>query len=129
MKITITTRAEAMRNAARYTRELDFTPPLPPEGKTKQERFEDFDRKNPQVFENLETIIYTKIRQHKRPSMKGAIEDLREDFANATVSEEFPNGKNYKYDNTFTAFYNHKMIEVHPELAGYLEQRIQHAAA
>lgn len=129
MRITVTTRAEALRNAARFTRELDFTPPLPPEGATKKERFLSFHEKNPQVYRNIESIIYAKILGNKRPSTKGAVEDLREDYADATVSEEYPNGKRYKYDNSFTAFYNHMLIKDHPELAAYLEQRKQYAEA
>jgi len=129
MRITITTRAEALRNAAMFIRELDFTPPLPPEGKTKRQRFLSFHEKNPQVYKNIKSIIFQKILDHKRPSTKGAVEDLREDYADATVSDEYPNGKRYKYDNSFTAFYNHMLIEEHPELAAYLEQRKQYAEA
>ena len=41
---------------AKHTPEFDFTPPLPPEGATASERFENFHQKNPHIFENLRNL-------------------------------------------------------------------------
>lgn len=108
---------EALRRQARHTPELDFTPPLPAEGKTIEERFRDFDSKNPQVFMNILVLARARVRAGRRLSMKGIFEDLREAWQKVDTKSD------YRLDNTWTSFYSRKLTREYPEFIGLIEQR------
>lgn len=127
MKSYFLSKAESFRMAAKATPELDFSPPLPAEGKTKQERFDDYDAKNPQVLKNIVIVMRQRIEDGERPSVKDAFETLRRKYAVHTRSEENPKGKRYNLNNNLAAFYNHKIPKLYPEFIGVLEQRKQRA--
>lgn len=111
-----------LRRVARHTRQLDFTPPLPAEGRFPEERFLDFHRKNPQVFRNIVTLARARVRAQERLSMKGIFEDLRKEWAKVHKVTD------YGLDNNWTPFYSRILTRDYPEFAGKIEQRKQRVA-
>ncbi|MEL7555686.1 MAG: hypothetical protein AAGU26_05875 [bacterium] len=109
---------------ARHTPELDFSPPLPAEGKTLSDRFDDFDRNNPHVFANLQILAETHGRRGERISVKLLFEELRNLYR---ISTRFSKqGGEYALDNSFTSFYARKLRDVLPsEYAEKIEIRKQ----
>lgn len=125
MKSRLVPRTDDVRlRIARHTPELDFTPPLPAEGKTLSDRFEDFDCNNPHVFANLRILAETHGRRGERISVKLLFEELRNLYRISTTFSE--NGGEYALDNSFTSFYARKLREVLPlEYASKIEIRKQ----
>lgn len=114
---------EALRRASKFTPELDFTPPLPPEGKTKGERFSDFDAKNPQVYENIVKLAFERLAEDGRVGMKDIFEEIRRKYRKHTVSAEHPKGRRYNLDNSYTPYYSRKLTKEYLIFAGHIEQR------
>lgn len=113
------------RRVARHTQELDFTPPLPAEGKFPEERFLDYDEKNPQVFENIVTLAFKRLREDDWVGMKDVFEEIRRKYRKHTISPEYPNGRKYNLDNNWTPFYSRKLTVKYPQFIGHIEQRNQ----
>ena len=114
---------EAKKEADRMTPEFDFSPPLPAEGKTISERFEDFDRKNPHVFANLRILAESHGRRGERISVKLLFEELRNLYRISTRGEE------YALNNNYTSFYARLLAKaLPPEYARKIEMRRQRVA-
>jgi hypothetical protein len=102
------------------TPQFNFTPPLPPEGITMQERFEDFDQKNPHVLANIRILAEAHVRRGERLSMKMLFEELRNLYRITAKGDS-----DYGLNNNWTSFYSRRLIEVAPEFEGKLELRKQ----
>jgi len=113
---------ERMRIADRMTPQFDFTPPLPPEGVTMQERFEDFDRINPHVLANIRILAEAHSRRGERLSMKMLFEELRNLYR---ITAKAKGDSDYGLNNNWTSFYARRLIEVAPEFKDKLELRKQ----
>lgn len=114
---------EVLRQAAKFTPELDFTPPLPPEGKTRRERFDYFDTKNPQVYENIVKLAFERLAEDGRVGMKDIFEEIRRKYRKHTISAEYPRGRRYNLDNSFTPYYSRKLTKDYLVFQGHIEQR------
>jgi hypothetical protein len=113
-------RAEITRAADRMTPPLNFAPPLPPEGLTWQERFEDFDQKNPHVLANLRILAEAHVRRGERISMKMLFEELRNLYRITARGDG-----EYGLNNNWTSFYARRLVEVAPEFSDKIEMRKQ----
>lgn len=108
---------------ARHTPEFDFTPPLPPEGETPAERFQNFHAKNPHIFENLRNLAEYHAGRGERISVKLLFEEMRNIYRMSTNGDG-----EYAINNNYTSFYARMLIERCPHLAGKIEIRKQRVA-
>lgn len=100
---------------------FDLAPTVQPDyvkGATIQERFAEFDRANPHVFEALKRLsLDMKRRGFERWSIKAAFEICRWMAALQTVGEDF------KLNNDYHALYARKLMAEVPALEGFFELR------
>lgn len=92
---------------------------LPAErARTIQERFAEFDRAHPDVYELFRRFAF-ELRDagRKRYSAKALIERIRWHMATSSTEEEF------KINNVFTSRYVRKLVEQCPEFEGFFELR------
>jgi len=108
---------------AKHTPEFDFTPPLPPEGATASERFENFHEKNPHIFENLRNLAEYHAKRGERISVKLLFEEMRNIYRMGTNGDG-----EYAINNNYTSFYARMLIDRCPHLAGRIEIRKQRVA-
>ncbi len=89
---------------------------------TLEERFEEFHRKNPHVYQALRRLaLDMRARGRKRYGMKGLFEILRWSYAMRT---EDPDSE-FKLNNVYTAFYARLLMQQEPALRGFFELREQ----
>jgi hypothetical protein len=82
-----------------------------------QERFETFHAANPHVLENMRALAIGKLRAGvTRIGAKALWEQLREYLRINKFG-------NYKLDNSLTALYARKLVEIEPVLAPVIELR------
>lgn len=84
------------------------------QGLTIQERFEDFHRKNPWVYQALRHFMAEAVRHRKKVGVKALFERLRWDVLMTTDATDF------KLNNVFTSRYA-RLLDV--EFPGVLELR------
>ena len=88
------------------------------------ERFERFDRLNPNVYRLVVMLARQSIAAGAtRISMKQIFENLRASYRIARVSNE-----PWKINNDFSALYSRKLVEQYPDLRPYFELRKRIAA-
>ena len=81
------------------------------------ERFELFHARNPQVYQRLHELALAEAQAgRRRISTKRLYEELRVDGDGGAT------GREYRYNNDFTALYARKLVE-DPRLAGLIELR------
>ncbi len=101
---------------------FDGLAPLTPirarDHRTLTERFEAFDRANPQVYSLIVRMALDLAQRGRRFGVKMLYERLRYEYAVRTT-DSTP----YKLDNCYTSRYARKLISAHPELAVWLETR------
>lgn len=91
-----------------------------PEERSIPERFEQFHRLNPHIYDLLRDMaIDMRRRGIRRYGMKGLFEVLRWRYAIQTHGEE-----GFKLNNNFTAHYARKLMMENPELDGFFETRL-----
>ena len=82
-----------------------------------RERFEEFDRENPQVYVELRRLAIHAKRHGHRSGIKALFEVLRWSHGMKTKGDEF------KLNNNFHSHYARALMEREPELAGFFETR------
>lgn len=88
-----------------------------------QARFEEFHRRNPQVFEELVRLARGLVeRGHQRFGMATLFEVLRWQSMMATTDPS----SSYKLNNSYRSRYARLMKDRHPELATSIELRALH---
>ena len=81
-------------------------------GLTKRQRFEEFDRRNPHVYQELEVMAATMVARGRHQfGMKMLVEVLRWRFYLETND---PNSE-FKINNNYAAHYARALMEAHPE--------------
>lgn len=86
---------------------------------TIQERFEQFDRENPEVFELIVGQVKKAIEAGKEKfSIKVVVEWIRWE----TFVQPIPGGP-YKLNNDFSSRYSRKLITMFPHWEKHIEQR------
>lgn len=97
----------------------DYTPP-PPEP-TNQDRFMAFHALNPHILAAIitEALDMKYAREHERGSVKRIVENLRWNPSFRVLHD----GKDFKINNTYAAFYARLAMETEPRLAGFFETR------
>jgi len=99
--------------------------PDQPERVTIEERFDEFHRMNPHVYEAIVAMVLYDLRAGvHHGSMKFIFERLRHQYRIQTHGRE-----EYRLNNVFTALYARKVMAEYPEAAGFFETRNRTAAA
>ena len=97
----------------------------PARRRTIEERFEAFDRANPEVFVEMLRLARARLaRNEGRISIKAIYEELRAslEVIRDSGSSEALRGP-YKLNNSYTASFARKLIEHEPALRGVIELR------
>ena len=91
---------------------------VPGNGRSIQERFEEFHKNNPHVFEILKTITLYAYNQGVKVGMKAVYEQARWQYRFRTKGDG-----SYRLDNNYHSRYARLLMEQVPELVDYFEQR------
>lgn len=96
---------------------LDYSKPL-----TNEEKFAQFHRQNPHVFELIERMAARKISEGAtRIGIGHLCERLRYETTTQTVDAH----STFRVNNTYRAFYARLLIEKHPQWQGIIATREQ----
>ena len=91
-----------------------------PKRPTIDERFAEFARANPHVFDELKRLAMKRLAEGgTRIGVKALWEELRASL----IKIDDGGGPGYKLNNDFTALYSRMLIEKHPELSAVIEIR------
>lgn len=92
-----------------------------PRPETIDDRFTEFDRRNPHVYQALRALsLDTRRVGVKRWSVDAAMHIVRWRYRLQTQGDE------YRINNSFSALYARLLMEREPELAGFFELRKRH---
>lgn len=93
--------------------------------RTIQEQFEEFDSKNPKVWEMFIAFTWQAIQTGRRHfSADMVLHRIRwETEVQVTFSDFQPNGRPLKINNNFSAFYSRKFAERNPQYADFFRMR------
>lgn len=92
-------------------------PPRPRDERTIAERFEEFHRNNPQVFDLFRRFAEQALLAGQRVGAKAIFERMRWETAIVT------RGDTYSLNNSYTALYARLLEETDPRFVGFFEQR------
>lgn len=93
--------------------------------KSWRERFEEFDRKHPDVYEEFKRIAETARTRWRRFGGHAVIAILR---WKRLTSNDTAHNAGYKINECFAAYYVRKLIADDPSFAGFFELRRLHEA-
>jgi len=83
-----------------------------------QKNFEEFDKANPEVWDEFKKTAFSLIEKgHKRYGAKAIFEVIRYKKALET------NGTEFKLNNNLAAYYARKFINLYPQYADFFETR------
>lgn len=91
--------------------------------KTIEERFQEFHRANPAVFQLFEMYARLALNSGKRLGSRAIMERVRWE-----VYMKTRDGEGFKINNNFTSRYARLLVEKHPEFDGFFEMRDLRAA-